>query len=147
MTEWTIQLEPEPSPEIREQILAPLVRHNDAQAGPGQWRQCVITVRDENDAIVGGLQGRIGYGFMYVELLAMGPAQGNGVGRRVMALAEVEARTAGLDGIWLNTWTFQAPGFYEKLGFVEFGRIEDYPPGHSRIFYVKRFAGPDSPSS
>lgn len=147
MTNWTIRLEPTPSPEIREQILAPLVRHNEAAAGPGQWRQCAITVRDENDAIVGGLQARIGYGFMFVELLALGPAKGQGIGRRVMELAEAEARAAGLDGIWLDTWTFQAPGFYEKLGFVECGRIPDYPPGHSRIFYVKRLTGQHAPSS
>ena len=139
MTDWTLRIEPEPSPSIRQQILEPLDQHNQAQAGPGSWALFAITVRDEHDAVVGGLYGRSGYGFLFVELLAMGPARGQGIGRRVMALAEAEARAAGLDGIWLDTWTFQAPGFYEKLGFVECGRIPNYPPGHSRIFYVKRF--------
>lgn len=36
--------------------------------------------------------------------------------------------------------SFQAPGFYEKLGFVEFGRIEEIPPGQSRIFMKKRLS-------
>lgn len=54
--------------------------------------------------------------------------------------AEAEARRRGLSGIWLDTWTFQAPGFYQRLGFTECGRIRDDPPGHDRIFYVKRFA-------
>ena len=139
MTEWSIRLEPEPSPDIRERIVAPLSRHNEERAGPGNWRLIAITVRDADDAVVGGLYGRIGYGFLFVELLATGEARGRGIGRRVMALAESQARAAGLDGMWLDTWTFQAPGFYEKLGFVECGRINDYPPGHARIFYVKRF--------
>ena len=56
-----------------------------------------------------------------------------------MALAEDEARWLGLRGIWLDTFTFQAPGFYTKCGFKQFGRIPDHPPGHDRVFYVKRF--------
>ena len=47
----------------------------------------------------------------------LGPARGLGLGRKVMAMAEAEARSRGLAGIWLDTWTFQAPGFYPKLGF------------------------------
>lgn len=87
----------------------------------------------------GGFWGRTGYGFVFVELLALGPARGGGLGREVMALAEGEARRRGLVGMWLDTWTFQAPGFYQKLGFTECGRIVEYPRGHDRIFYVKRF--------
>lgn len=78
---------------------------------------------------------------LFVELLALGPARGRGLGRRLMRDAEAEARRRGLSGIWLDTWTFQAPGFYARLGFAECGRIRDYPPGHDRIFYVKRFEG------
>ena len=136
---WEVRLEAEPSAELRAQILAPLERHNDATAGPGAWRPFAVTVRDRQGAVVGGLWGRTGYGFLYVELLAVGQAAGQGVGQRVMALAETEARTLGMQGIWLNTWTFQAPDFYRKLGFIECGRIEDFPPGHDRIFYMKRF--------
>ena len=97
-----------------------------------------FTVRDAAGAIVGGLWGRTGYGFLFVELLASGPARGAGIGREVMAQAEGAARQRGLTGIWLDTWTFQAPGFYEKLGFAEVGRIPNYPPGHDRIFFMKR---------
>jgi GNAT superfamily N-acetyltransferase len=54
--------------------------------------------------------------------------------------AEAEARRRGLIGMWLTTWTFQAPEFYRKLGFEECGRISGFPPGHDHITYVKRFA-------
>ena len=57
----------------------------------------------------------------------------------MVALAEAEARRLGLRGMWLDTFTFQAPGFYAKCGFVEFGRIADPPPGHDRVFFLKRF--------
>ena len=144
--DWTIRLEGAPDPSLREAILAPLVVHNEAAGGPGNWDLLVVTVRDRDETIVGGLFGRIGYGFLFVELLALGAARGRGLGRRVMALAEAEARKRGLGGIWLDTWTFQAPYFYPKLGFEEFGRIPGYPEGHDRVFFVKRLtsvpAGP-----
>ena len=43
---------------------------------------------------------------------------------------------AGLAGAWLDTFSFQARGFYEKLGYEEFGRL-DYPPDHHRHFMQK----------
>jgi len=124
-SEWTVVLEADPDPSLRAKILEPLSAHNDAAAGPGLWATL--------------MWGRTGYGFVFVELLALGPAWGGGIGREVMALAEAEARRRGLVGMWLDTWTFQAPGFYQKLGFTECGRITEYPAGHDRIFYVKRF--------
>ena len=138
--EWTITFEAEPDPALRAQILAPLAAFSEAVAGPGDWSTLAVAVRDAAGEVVGGLWGRTGYGFLFVELLALGPARGQGLGREVMAAAEAEARRRGLLGMWLDTWTFQAPGFYEKLGFTECGRIREYPPGHDRLFYVKRFA-------
>src|SRR6516165_7091346 len=43
---------------------------------------------------------------------------------------------------WLDTFSFQARGFYEKLGYEEFGRL-DYPPGHHRHFLRKRLTSPE----
>ncbi|MBO1073041.1 GNAT family N-acetyltransferase [Roseomonas marmotae] len=137
---WILALEAEPDAEMRARIVAPLSAHNEQAAGPGDWRPLAVTVRDAAGEVVGGLWGRVIYGFLFVELLALGPARGQGLGREAMRLAEEEARRRGLQGMWLDTWTFQAPDFYRKLGFVECGRITDYPPGHDRIFYVKRFA-------
>ena len=137
-SQWTITLETDPDVSLRAKILAPLVEHNERAAGPGQWGPLAVTVRDRDGEVVGGLWGWSGYGFLFVELLAAGPARGMGTGRKLMELAEVEAKRRGLNGIWLDTWTFQAPGFYQKLGFEEYGRITEYPAGHDRIFYVKR---------
>ena len=139
-SQWTITVEADPDPSLRAKILEPLDKYNEAAAGPGRWGTFAVTVRGEDGDVVGGLWGRTGYGFLFVELLALGPARGLGLGRHVMQQAEAEAKRQGLLGIWLDTWTFQAPGFYPKLGFVECGRITEYPPGHDRIFYVKRFA-------
>ncbi len=136
---WSITLETDPDSSLRSDILAPLIAYNESAGGPAHGGLLAVTVRNGEGAVVGGLWGRVGYGFLFIELLALGPAKGVGLGRKVMELAEVEARRRGLVGMWLDTWTFQAPDFYPKLGFVECGRITGYPPGHDRIFYVKRF--------
>ena len=57
-----------------------------------------------------------------------------------MEQAEAVAREQGCVGIWLDTFTFQAPGFYRKLGYALFGEIPDYPPGSSRFFLSKRLS-------
>lgn len=136
---WSLALENDPDSALRQEILAPLVAYNEAAGGPSQNGLLAVTVRDQVGTVVGGLWGRTGYGFLFIEMLALGPAKGVGLGRQIMGIAEAEARRRKLLGMWLDTWTFQAPNFYPKFGFEECGRITDYPPGHDRIFYVKRF--------
>ena len=136
---WSIVQEAEPDAAMRDAIMDVLIAHNAAAAGDAQWQPMAITVRDEAGIVAGGLWGYTFYGFLFVELLAMGEARGEGIGRQVMALAEAEARRRGCTGMWLDTFTFQAPGFYPKLGFAEFGRISGHPPGHDRLFLVKHF--------
>ena len=55
-----------------------------------------------------------------------------------MRRAEDEARRRGCRGIWLDSFTFQAPGFYQRLGYEIFGALDDYPPGDKRCFLRKR---------
>jgi ribosomal protein S18 acetylase RimI-like enzyme len=54
-----------------------------------------------------------------------------------MQEAERRARRRGSRLIHLNTYSFQAPGFYEKLGYRRFGGMSGSPAGASRHFYVK----------
>ena len=55
-----------------------------------------------------------------------------------MELAENFARERDCIGVWLDTFDFQAPAFYRKLGYQAFGQLNDYPPGHQRLFFQKR---------
>ena len=136
---WSVALDTDPDPSLRSDIARPLIAFNESAGGPANSSLLAVTVRDAAGEVAGGLWGRIAYGFLFIEMLALGPARGIGFGRKAMDMAETEARKQGLLGMWLDTWTFQAPDFYPKFGFVECGRITGYPPGHDRIFYVKRF--------
>jgi GNAT superfamily N-acetyltransferase len=126
-------------PEIRDAVLAPLRAYNIAQAGDPRIRPVAILVENDAGVAEGGLWGRIGYDWLFIELLGLPEAaRGLGLGRQLMEQAETIARDAGCAGIWLDTYEFQARGFYEKLGFTLFGTLEDHPVGQRRFFLQKR---------
>ena len=120
-------------------ILAPLAAHNDASVGPTERHNVAIVVRDDAGEIAGGLWGATGYRWLFVQYLALPPTlRGAGRGRALMLAAEAEAKRLGCIGIWLDTFSFQARGFYERLGYAAFGQIDDYPHGAARFFLSKR---------
>lgn len=121
-------------------ILTPLRAFNVSQAGDAGAEKFALLIRDEHsDEVLGGLYGSLLYRWMFIELLAVPEqARGQGLGSRLMAMAETLAYEKNCVGIWLDTFDFQAPEFYRSLGFSEFGQVNDYPPGHRRYFFQKR---------
>lgn len=137
-----IEMRVEPGEAERAAILRPLRAHNVAQAGNPDSETIALLVRDEKtDDIIGGLYGDIFYRWFFIELLAI-PAdtQGQGIGSRLIRMAEDIAREKNCVGMWLDTFSFQAPSFYERHGFTEFGRLEDFPPDHKRFYMQKKLA-------
>ena len=97
------------------------------------WRPFAIFIRDDAQ-IVAGLAGETYCGWLFVKYLWVSDIlRGRGVGRELMDRAEIRARERGCHSAWLDTFSFQARGFYEKLGYEEFGRL-DCPPDHHRHF-------------
>ena len=77
---------------------------------------------------------------MFVDLVFLPDAlRGRDIGTRMMALAEEEAQRRGCRAGVLCTINFQAPGFYQRLGWRVFGEIACDPPGTSRFFLTKDF--------
>lgn len=136
-----IVFEPEPLPETRTAIFEGLIAFNllQTEGVHGPPRYVALSLRDpETGKPVGGLTARIGYSRMFVELIFVPEhLRGQKLGEKLMLEAEEVARNNGCTGIWLDTFSFQAPGFYEKLGYTVFGKLADYPPGHSRYFFHK----------
>lgn len=118
-----------------------LDRFNLSQTNDGHYTPMRLFVRDDDGAILGGLIADVYMGWMFVRILWVDERlRGGGHGAGLMRRAEAEARELGCRGVWLDTFTFQAPEFYRKLGYEEFGRIDDYPPPFARHFFRKRFA-------
>jgi GNAT superfamily N-acetyltransferase len=120
-------------------ILTGIVAYNESQAGPSGHRPLAVLVKDEDGKVLGGLWGTTGWQWLFVHLLWLPQTlRGDGLGRDLMHRAEAEAVMRGCSNVWLDTYSFQARGFYEKLGYTAFGTLEDYPPGHCRYFLQKR---------
>jgi len=129
-----------PSDTDREAVIAPLRAYNIAHAGDPRIRSVALLLTDEHGAHVGGLWGKCAYDWLFVELLAVPEEyRGGGYGKKLMHEAESIALANGCIGLWLDTYEFQARGFYEKLGFKVFGELEDHPVGQKRFFLQKRF--------
>jgi len=116
-----------------------LVRFNREQAGPLRYKRTVLSVRDGNGRLLGGLILESYWRESYIELLWLSArARRAGYGSRLIKEAERRARRRGSHLIHLNTYSFQAPGFYEKQGYQRFGAMSGSPQGESRHYYVKR---------
>jgi ribosomal protein S18 acetylase RimI-like enzyme len=63
-----------------------------------------------------------------------------GWGRKLMEMAEDEARKKGCSVAYTNTFPWQAPGFYEKLGYTVYGKLEGFPSGSYLNYYSKKLA-------
>ena len=112
--------------------------HNTRHAGPVRHVPLWVFARDGNGKVQGGLRGQTYWSWCTIDVLAVAePYRHQGIGSRLLARAEQIARSRGCIGIRLDTTSFQAPGFYRRHGYVEFGRIDDYPPGHARLWFMK----------
>jgi GNAT superfamily N-acetyltransferase len=132
-----------PDADIREAILRPLLNYNVTKVGRTAAGSLAITLQHpDTGATIGGLWATSAYNWLFVELLFV-PEEFSrrGIGSSLIRQAEQMAINRGLIGIRLDTMSFQAPGFYEKLGYHRFGTLENYPMGHEHIYFFKMLPG------
>jgi len=118
-----------------------LLAFNVAATGIGDAAPLHAEVRDASGAIIAGVTGHTWGGCCAIAMLWVHEDQRRrGIGRALMAEAEAEAIRRGCGLVTLSTHTFQAPGFYARLGYEQVASIVDYPKGHAKIHFVKRLA-------
>jgi GNAT superfamily N-acetyltransferase len=112
---------------------------NTANAGPLDIRPLIALAKSATEGVVGGLIGWTSYRWLYIEALWLPERmRKGGIGTEVLRRAEAEAVVRGCIGSWLYTASFQARGFYERVGYSLFGKLADCPPGHETFFMTKR---------
>jgi GNAT superfamily N-acetyltransferase len=135
----TITLTDAPSAAAQAAIGQGLNRYNVEKAGYSDSRPLAVLVSNaDTTEVIGGLLGRTSLGVLFIDLVFLPDVlRGHRLGERIMAQAEEEAKRRGCRTSVLYTISFQAPGFYERLGYRVFGTIPCDPPGTSRLFFVK----------
>lgn len=100
-----------------------------------------IFLRDEQGRVVGGTTASIFGGWAYISLLWVEQSLRNrGCGTELMNRLEAAATGLGCRWAHVDTYSFEAPRFYERLGYEVFAVLEDYPAGHCKYFLKKRLA-------
>jgi len=120
-----------------------LAAYNVQHADVDDRRDLAVLLRDTRTGeILGGILGRTSLGLLFIDLVFIPEAmRRHGLGSRMLQMAEEEGRTRGCVNAFLYTISFQAPEFYAKHGWHEFGRVECHPAGTSRVFMTKGLVG------
>lgn len=138
MQDFRITVEESPRQKDLDAVVEGLRGYNAAYTGGAGWERLVVLLR-EGEGVRGGLVGELYWGWMHVSTLWVHEAlRGRGHGARLLRTAEEEALRRGCRAAHLDTFSFQARPFYERLGYTVFGVLEDFPEGHTRYFLRKR---------
>lgn len=121
-------------------IIGPAIHaYNIQQAGDDHGQNLCFVLRAADDEIVGGVIGATHWDWLHIDLMwVKEELRGHGYGHRLLTLAEEEARKRGATNAYLDTFSFQAPGFYEQHGYRVFGELPDFPQGHRRYYLTKQ---------
>lgn len=117
-------------------------RHNVARTGVDDRRAVAALASDpETEEVIGGLWGRSELGVLFLDMFFLPETlRGGGIGAALLALVEEEARRRGCRRAVVETSTFQAPGFYARHGYVEFGRVPFSVAEGARVSLAKTLA-------
>ena len=133
-----IEFQPCISDEDRTFIVDGLDAYNIAVTGLADWEAVNFVLRGEEGEVLGGLIALLWGGWLHVSHLWVAEAaRGQGFGSQLLAEAEAYARARGAMGATLETYSFQARPFYERLGYEVCGTLEGYPPGGAKFFLKK----------
>jgi ribosomal protein S18 acetylase RimI-like enzyme len=131
-------IETDPKPEEIRLLEERIYEFNVQATGISDGKLFALFLRENNEAIVGGIFGWTWGDTCYVRYLYV-PAhlRNQGHGSALMRAVEAEAKARGCGQIVLQTHDFQAPDFYRKLGFDIIGRVTAYPRDHQYLTMVK----------
>ena len=97
-----------------------------------------VYYEDENGRKLAGLTGETFGNWLCIKYLVVDESQrGCGIGSKLLTAAEEEAKKRGCKYSFVDTFSFQAPGFYEKHGYKEVFALNEYPITGARYYYTK----------
>lgn len=134
--DYSINFENDLSP-FEEKILHDKILQYNFEKSGFTAKLFTILVRDEMNNIVGGLKSYCYGNSCFVDILFLDEGvRGRGFGTQLMQMAEQEAKRNACDFMHLDTFSFQALPFYQKLGYTVFAELE-YKSDVKR-FYLKK---------
>ena len=121
----------------KQAVLGGLHGFNAENMGKQPYKRLAVSLREGNK-IVGGIVGEVWTRVLFIQLFWVEQKlRGKNYGTGLIKAIEDEARKFGATRSYLDTMSFQAPGFYRACGYEEFGSIDGYPGGVTRHWFTK----------
>lgn len=127
-------------PDLDARLSAELDQFN-AAATPGvaAARELTVQILAAEDDLAGGLSGwtwglAAGIAMIWVHE----GARGDGLGARLLGAFESEARARGCTHVFVTSFSFQAPGFYERHGYREIFRWDGVPSADASDVHFRK---------
>ena len=123
--------------ETKRAVLGGLIGYNTEKMGKQKYKRFAISLR-EGDKIVGGIVGEVWTTVLFIQFFWIEQKlRGKDHGTQLIRAIEQEAKRFGATRSYVDTMSFQAPGFYRTCGYKEFCSIEGYPEGVTRHWFTK----------
>lgn len=138
MGEVQLAIEAKPDPGDVAFVRSQLDAYNIGVTGFDDFRPLSIFARDEQQAVIGGLMGFTWGHCLKISILWLREEwRSHGYGTQLIRAAEAEGRARNCHHAVVETHSFQAPAFYEKLGYVTCGTVDEYPAGFRHYILQK----------
>ncbi|MGO4109670.1 GNAT family N-acetyltransferase [Paenibacillus sp. YAF4_2] len=103
-----------------------------------RFEEINLTIKDDSGKVIGGLLSTLCWNWIEVEILWVEESQrGLGYGSHLLHQIERIAKEKGCTFIKLNTFSFQAPEFYQKNAYIEVAVFKDAPLGSNHYYFKK----------
>ena len=123
----------------KSQIIGDLIRsYNRSKREVAESEPLNLYVEDEHGEIMAGLVAETFGNWLEIEyLFVKEELRGQGIGSQLLQQVESEAKKRNCRYVFVNTYQFQAPAFYQKHGYQEVFTLKDYPCTGQRHYYQK----------
>ena len=127
-------------PELDQRLSDELDRVNAAATkGIAPARQLTVQILDGSGELAAGMSGwtwgvAAGIGLTWVRETS----RGDGLGAQLLAEFESEARSRRCTHVFVTSFTFQAPGFYQRHGYRELFRWQGVPTDESADVHFRK---------
>ena len=123
----------------KSQIIGDLIRsYNLSKREVAESEPLNLYVEDKHGEIMAGLVAETFGNWLEIEyLFVKDDLRGQGIGSQLLQRAESEAKNRNCRYVFVNTYQFQAPAFYQKHDYQEVFTLKDYPCTGQRHYYQK----------
>jgi len=129
----------EPCPEDKKVMVEGMLAYHKSKGHIRKDEFYSILLKNNDKKLLGTIIVSFRWGGMHIQTLWIDETERNhGWGKKLMQMAEAEAIKRGCTLAYTDTYTWQAPTFYEKLGYELYGKLEDFPKGNSLSYYCKK---------